>query len=112
MRAYSMDLRTRVFTARESGMGTAEIAETFDVSVSWIKKLLKRYRETGELGPIAQKHGPVRKLIGHEEELKSIIEAKPDRTLEEIAAKLSIKVCIQTVNVAVQLLGYRHKKSR
>jgi|688.fasta_scaffold00508_14 hypothetical protein len=55
-------------------------------------------------------HGPIRKLKGHEEELKSMIDAKPDLTPEEIAAKLSIKVCIQTVNVAVQLLGYRHKK--
>jgi transposase len=107
-----MDLRSRVIAARESGIGTAEVSETFGVSVSWIKKLLKRYRETGEMGPVSQRHGPVRKLEGHEEELKSIIDSKPDLTLEEIAAKLSVKVCIQTVNVAVQLLGYRHKKNR
>jgi transposase len=111
MRPYSMDLRSRVISARESGMGTSEIAETYEVSSSWIKKLLKRYRETGEMGPIAQRHGPVSKLVGHEEELKAIIEAKPDRTLKEIAEELSVKVCIQTVNVALQSLGYRHKKS-
>lgn len=42
--------------------------------------------------PIAQRHGPVRKLKDHEEELQSIVDAQPDLTLGEIAAKLSIKV--------------------
>ncbi|MBX3423674.1 MAG: hypothetical protein KF752_19120 [Pirellulaceae bacterium] len=101
-----------MITAHESGRETAEVAETFGVSVSWFKKCLNRYRETGEMGPIAQRHCPIRKLKGHEQELKSIIDEKPDRTLEEIAAKLSVKVCIQTVNVAIELLGYRHKNSR
>lgn len=94
-----MDLRIRVVASRDAGTGKSEITEAFDVSVSWVMKLLKRYRETGQMGPIAQRHGPVRKLAAHEEELNGIVEAEPDRTLREIAAKLSVKACVQTVNV-------------
>src|SRR6266852_916643 len=32
MKAYSMDLRTRVLAASDKGMGTAEVAETFGVA--------------------------------------------------------------------------------
>jgi transposase len=112
MQAYSMDLRIRVLDACHSGMGTSEIAETFSVSTAWIKILKRRRRETGEIGPRKQKYGPTPILQGHEDELKKVIEEKPDRTIKEIAAGLSVKVSHQTVHRVIHRLGYRFKKSR
>ena len=100
MQTYSMDLRIRVLAACDSGMGSSEVAETFSVSRAWVKRLKQRRRETGEIGPRIQKHGPTSKLHGYEDQLKAIIEEKPDRTLKEIAAALPVKVCFQTVHRA------------
>ena len=111
MRAYSMDLRMRVLDACDSGMGTSEVAETFSVSPAWIKNLKKRRRETGEIGPRKQRHGPISILQGHEEELRKAIEEKPDRTIKEITAVLSVHVSHQTVHRVISRLGYRYKKS-
>ena len=48
MKPYSIDLRQRVVEAYENGEGThEELAEAFCVSLSWIEKLLRRWRETG-----------------------------------------------------------------
>jgi transposase len=106
-----MDLRMRVLDACDSGMGTTEVAETFSVSKAWIKILKSRRRETGEIGPRKQKHGRTPILQGHEEELKKVIEEKPDRTIKEITAVLSVKVSHQTVHRVIHRLGYRFKKS-
>lgn len=52
MKAYSMDLRERVLAASDAGLMTIEeIAETFQVSLSWIGKLRKRVRDAGLLSP-------------------------------------------------------------
>ncbi|MBX3419925.1 MAG: helix-turn-helix domain-containing protein [Pirellulaceae bacterium] len=80
MRAYSMDLRIRVLKACDSGLGTTEVAELFDVSTAWIRRLKQRRRETGQIGAREQRHGPLPKLHGHEEELVRIVEEQPDRT--------------------------------
>jgi transposase len=46
----SMDLRKRIFGARESGETTAEVAERYSVSTAFFRRLMQRYRETGSLG--------------------------------------------------------------
>ena len=52
MRAYSIDLRERVVAACDARDGTREqIAARFSVSVSWVRKLLRRRRETGSIAP-------------------------------------------------------------
>ncbi|MBI1323100.1 hypothetical protein GC170_07920 [bacterium] len=53
-----MDLRERVIAAAEEGlMRHNEIAETFQVSVSWIGKLRKRVRETSSVAPEPHRGG-------------------------------------------------------
>ncbi len=48
MQAYCLDLRERVVSAYENGVETIlEVAERFEVSDSFIKKLLRRKRTTG-----------------------------------------------------------------
>jgi len=49
MQAYSLDIRQRVVEAYENGVETIiEVAERFEVSDSFIKKLLRRKRTTGD----------------------------------------------------------------
>jgi transposase len=47
-KAYSQDLRERVFVASDEGEQVGEIAELLRVSVSYVSKVLKRRRTTGE----------------------------------------------------------------
>src|ERR1044071_6363872 len=52
MKAYSLDLRTRVVEAIDRQRGTqAEGAQLFGVSGTFIKKLLRQRRETDTLAP-------------------------------------------------------------
>jgi transposase len=48
MKPYSKDLRLRVLAAIDSGKPREEVAKTFSVSMTTIKRWLKRRRETGD----------------------------------------------------------------
>jgi transposase len=47
-KAYSQDLRDRVFAASDDGERVGEVAELLRVSVSYVSKALTRRRTTGE----------------------------------------------------------------
>src|SRR5437588_8389211 len=49
MRAYSMDLRERVWADCQAGMKTPAVAEKYRVSGSWVRRLKQRHRATGSL---------------------------------------------------------------
>ena len=49
--AYSQDLRDRVLAAGDRGVPTKKVAEVFDVSPAWVRRLKQRRRETGETSP-------------------------------------------------------------
>ncbi|HEY0546003.1 MAG TPA: helix-turn-helix domain-containing protein, partial [Pyrinomonadaceae bacterium] len=56
MKAYSLDLRQRVVQAYEHGHGSIpEIATRFGVGTAFVKKMLRQWRATGDLAPLA--HG-------------------------------------------------------
>ena len=48
MRAYSVDLRERVVADRAAGLGTAEVARKYRVSPAWVRRLMQRYRASGQ----------------------------------------------------------------
>lgn len=51
--AYSQDLRDRILAARDGGMKTKRVAEVFQVSASWVRRVMQRKREHGEKSPRA-----------------------------------------------------------
>ncbi len=58
MQAYCLDLRQRVVSAYENGVETIlEVAEIFQVSQGFIKKLLARKRATGDIARIGHRGG-------------------------------------------------------
>ena len=69
MKAYSKDLRLRVLAAVDRGMPRAQVAKTFGVSVSTIKRYLRLRSETGDVQPKPIPGPPARKRALLEQEL-------------------------------------------
>ena len=114
MEAYSMDLRERVIRAYDHKAGTQEqVARLFGGSVPWIKKLLRRRRETGSIAPKAHGGGWTAKFSGAKlEELKTLVEQDRDATLQELVERSGVDGSIMAVHRALERLGCRRKKSR
>jgi transposase len=114
METYSIDLRERVIRACDEKVGTqVQIAELFGISVPWIKKLLRRRRETGSIAPLPHGGGWTPKFSGARlDQLKSWVEQDPDATLEELLERSKVDGSIMAVHRALERLGCRRKKSR
>jgi transposase len=112
MATISMDLRMRVFEARESGETTAEVADRFEVSTAFVRRLMQRHRETGSLAPSSARRGPHPQLAEHTEHLQTLNAQNPDLTPAEIRDRLGLKVAAITVWRMLRRLGLTFKKSR
>ena len=114
METYSMDLRERVIRAYDRKVGTQEqIAKLRGLSARWIKKLLKRRRETGSIAPKPHGGGWTPKFCGEKlEQLKSWVEQDPDATLQELLDRSGVQASIMAVHRALERLRCRRKKSR
>jgi putative transposase len=109
---YSIEFRRAVAAAYEDSESSAEVAERFACSESWVRRLIQRQRETGSLEPRPPQLPNNFKLDEAElAELGELITAKPDMTLEELAAALSKKVSVSTVHRATKKLKLTLKKS-
>jgi len=112
MRAYSRDLRERIFRDSDGGMPSVAVAEKYDVSRAWVDRLKQRRRETGEVSPRAQRYGPHPKLGPHLHRLADLIHEQPDRTLAELQEALGLSASLATIWRAVKQLGFTVKKKR
>src|SRR3974390_322940 len=83
MKAYSMDLRERVFKDLDSGMATAAVAQKYSVSPAWVRRLKQRRAATGEIAPRRQRHGRKPAWITHAELIRNAVREAPDATLDE-----------------------------
>jgi transposase len=114
-RPYSQDLRERVIGAIDGGSNAYEIAPLFNVSVSYIYKILGRRRATGETTARAQRHGPRPKLAPYDDVLRARVQAMPDTTIDEarqwLLSEHKIKVGNTCVWKHLGRLGLTLKKS-
>ena len=112
MEAYPQKIRELVLGAYEKGDETAEIAEAFEVSPSWSRRVKQRLRECGSREAIRQKHGFDPKLGEREEkELAKFLAEKPDATLAELKGKLSKPVSVSTICRTLRRMKLTLKKS-
>lgn len=113
MEAYSQDLRQRVVQACDAGSETQQqVASRFGVSTAWIRKLLKRRRETGSIDPLPRGRGPEPKISGRRlEKLHALVEQDPDATLDELRRRMRLKCAKSTIYLALVRLGLSYKKS-
>jgi len=106
MAAYSLDLRTRVVRACESGISPAAVAARYDVSLAWVYRVLQRRRDTGSIAPRKQTKCRGRALSGDEEaRLVGLITARPDATLAELPHALPTRAALSTLWRTIDRLG-------
>jgi transposase len=113
MKAYSVDLRSRVLAACANGMGTEEASETFVVSGSWVRRIRQRERENGETAPrIQTNRGPAPILNDRAEQIRRLLADNPGMTAGECRDRLGLTVAVVTVWRMICRLGLTFKKSR
>jgi len=83
MKAYSEDLRIRVLAALDGGMSVAQVARTFQISVSSIKRWRAQQTVLGHLRPKRPSGRPRRIAPSAETRLRAQLNASPDATLPE-----------------------------
>lgn len=107
---YSQDLRDRVLRAYDRGMPTKQIAETFNVSRSWARRVKQRRSETGETThrPMG---GPGITIVDREQ-LAALVRDHPDATLAELRDWLGVKCALSTLCKALKKMGLTFKKKR
>lgn len=114
MKAYSYDLRQHVLRAVDQGRPQAEIVNTFAISLTTLKRYLKRRRETGDVRPKPIPGRPAKKRSALQAGLKKQLEAHPDSTLEQHCllweAEYGMKVSSTTMSRAIRRLDWTRKK--
>jgi transposase len=118
MKAYSLDLRTRVVEAMDRHVGTQQaVATLFGVSCTFIKKLLRQRRQTGTLAPKPHGGGQVAKLQEAQREKVQayILRTRNDATVSEVhtyvVTTLRREVSRAPVGRVVQSLDLPGKKN-
>lgn len=92
MRAYSMDLRERVWTDCQAGLKTSEVARKYAVSASWVRRLKQRHQATGSIARRPPSTGRPVVLAPHEARVRELVRETPDATLKELRQKLGVVV--------------------
>src|SRR5215208_3319210 len=112
MTPYSQDLRQRVLDTVRRGEGSSrQIARRFPVSVSFVTRLLNRYRRTSSLEPKPHGGGHPPSLGPEDlERLRESIRQQPDATLEECRQRLGTSCGTMTTSRALRKLGLPRKK--
>ena len=93
-----------------------EVAELLVVCTKTVRRILKRYDESGTVDPTEQKHGPERKLDAFEEmTLVQSLMNKQSAYLDELQTDLnnisSTVVSLSTICLTLQRLGFTRKKT-
>lgn len=111
---YSDDLRERVVRAVEGGSSRREAAGQFEVSVSFVVKLMQRFHATGSFKPgDFGGHGKP-KLAEHEAVVRELVEQTPSATLFELRRALlerGIQVGKSSIGRFLKRLRISYKKN-
>jgi transposase len=110
MRAYSMDLRQRVWADCQVGMKTPAVAQKYSVSQSWVRRLKQRQKATGSLAPRPPSPGRPVTLAPHEARVRELVRDDPDATLNELRQRLGVAVSIGALCNYLQNLKLSFKK--
>jgi transposase len=116
MEAYSLDLRKRVLAACDAGQSTKKVAEQFDVSPAWVRRLKQRRREDGSIEPRPIPGAKPKLDQAARDWLLERVRRQPDATLEELRhqlkTELGIGISIGALWMALRKRKFSFKKSR
>lgn len=116
MKPYSNDLRQKVIQAYNRGEGSLQrIADRFSVSVDFVWRLAKRFRETGSVAPKPHGGGQSAKIQGEAVDcLRQLVKANSDATITELCEQLyalkRLAVSRSTMCRVLKKLGLPRKK--
>lgn len=114
--AYSVDFRKKILDASLNQEGTnQEIAHRFKISISTVKRIGQRYRETGKIELYLKNIGHTSKVDREAQAvLKQLVESEPDATLVELCKRLEklcqIRVTPQAIHYILKNLKLTYKK--
>lgn len=112
MRAMSLDLRERIVASYDRREGTREeVARRYCVSLGMVKKLLQQRRQIGDIR--AQYFRCGRKpliLEEHQEQMRLLLEQKPDLTLAELRQALGLNCSLPAIHYALKKMKMTYKK--
>ena len=113
MSIATAEVRKRAIEAYRSGKGTqAQISEMFGVCQRTFGRWWRAYTDEGRLAPLARGHNPPALDDKAMQRLEALLEAQPDRTLEQLREKLGVSCSVVTIHNSIQRLGWRYKKNR
>jgi transposase len=109
-----MDLCERVARAHAESGSSAEVAETFGCSESWVRRVTQRLRETGTVAARSTARKDDQRAYGDADEaaIRALIRERPDATLAEVAEAIGKRACPGTVSRTLARLELPRKKSR
>lgn len=116
MKPYSKDFRTKIVeTKQKTNQSIQQIAIRFQVSYSFVSRLLKRYEATASVNPKSHGGGKQPKLNFQQiNTLSQLVEEDNDATLQQLSTRLAektgIKVSIPTIYRLLQKLELTRKK--
>ena len=111
MKAYSLDLRQKIIDVYEQEENSQrQLAQRFNVALSFVVKLLKQYRATGEISPKPFNGGVKLKLsLENLLTLADLIENNNDATLDELCHMLQEKIGVDISRVTMGRMTQRLK---
>src|SRR5215210_7432104 len=116
MNAYSEDLRKKIVEAKERGMPTVEVARTFGVGLSSVKRYAKTVREGESLSPKSSPGRPPKADESARRLLEADLEERPAATLtqrcEYLRSAVGLRVSESTISRLLRRLGWTRKKDR
>ena len=116
MNAYSLDLRKKIVEAKERGTPTAEVARTFGVGLSTVKRYAATAREGKPLAPKKRPGSKPKLDEAARKLLEADLEERPAATLpqrrEFLARVAGVRVSDSTVSRMLERMGWSRKKDR
>ncbi|MDY6898796.1 MAG: transposase [Cyanobacteriota bacterium] len=110
MRHYPEELRQKIIDVYLEGhQSIRQVAQSFEVSKSFVQKLLKQYQQTGTLAPKPHRGGRLPKLNPKQINLVAeLIEQNNEATLQELCdmseRKTGVKVSRSTMSRIIRKL--------
>ena len=116
MNAYSEDLRKKIVEAKERGMPTVQVARTFGVGISSVKRYAKVAREGGSLRPKRSPGRPPKADERARRLFETDLQERPAATLSEkreyLRGVAGLRVSESTVSRLLKRMGWSRKKDR
>lgn len=112
MKFASEEIRTKAVKAYLGGIAsTKKLAEIFGYCPSTINKWVKAYKTHNQLSP--KPNGHRKKCFSEQEleELETLLEKRPDLTLEEIRSHFNKSCCLAAIHRMLIKMGFKYKKT-